>query len=113
MSRTIRRTKEKKRLKSGKSHFVKDYVTDYAMPEGVEAWRGAKTVYLTGKEYDKGYYTFHGDTQRNFGWSNPPYDRKESINAWRNKNKMEIIRFIQNNDHEVVVHKVRCLSWER
>ena len=113
MSRTIRRKGYKKQLKSGRSHFEKDYVTDWVKPEGVEAWGGGKRVPLTGKEYDKAYHAFHGDTKRGYGWGNHIVSRQLSIESWRVQNKAEIIRFIKDNDYEVMPHKPRCLSWDR
>jgi hypothetical protein len=113
MSRTVRRTSYKKQLKSGRSHFVEDYVSDRIKPEGVDAWAGGKRVLLTGKEYEQAYHAFHGDTKRGYGWGNHIISRQISIQSWRIQNKAEIIRFIKDNDYEVMMHNPRCLSWDR
>lgn len=118
MSRTMRRTSDKKRFNSGRSHFVDDYIYDYEEKwEGrdgvVDAWRGKPSKKLTGKEYGRAYHKFHGDTNPGYGWGNYPYSRYHSHQVARAQNKNQIERYKKDPNHEVVICNVRCLSWDR
>lgn len=113
MSRTVRRTKEKKRNKSGSSHFINYYVTDSFLPEGVTHWGGGKKVLLTGKEYSQGYYYFHGDTSRNHCWGNHKVSRVYSHRKWDTTMKEEVLRFMKDPDYEIIVYKLPCIAWDR
>ena len=116
MSRTIRRTRDKRRNKSGRSNFAKDYVFDRVenyLDLTWQSWAGMPLVKLTGKEYDKQFWSFHGDTKPGYGWGNGTYSRKHSEDCLRMLNKQEIIKYLKDSDHEVIPHKPFCLSWER
>lgn len=118
MSRTIRRIKEKNSNKSGRSHFLKDYVVQSA-----EVWHGSKsevtccggTPYqtLTGKEYSKAYHNFHGDSKASKVWSNPHYSKTLSHIKNRMHYKQEISRFVKNNEHDILNKELYCLSYDR
>lgn len=118
MSRTIRRTGDKKRNKSGRSHFVENYITDYpeewfGVKGKVKGWGGLPTIWKEGREYDKGFHKFHGDTKRGYGWSNHTYTRFRFEQRCRMKNKMEIQKWLNDNEYEVFTYQPGCLSWER
>lgn len=118
MSNTIRRTSYKKHNKSGRSHFLADYTSNYLdVYEGVkgevEAWGGKPSVKLTGKAYQQAFHFFHGDTSRGFGWGNHKISRKISHDTLRMELKKEIYRFLKNEEYEVMERRIRCLSWDR
>ena len=113
MSRTIRRTRDKKRNKSGRSNFEHYYVTDCIDDRTINGWGGLKHYTLTGKEFDKKYWKFHGDTTPGYGWSVIKYTRQIFEDSCRMKNKEEIQRFYKDEDYEVFTHNPGCLSWER
>lgn len=122
MSRTIRRTRDKKRNKSGRSHFERDYTFDRECSEEKEffysadlgiSWRSRPLVKLQGKAFSKAYWKFHSDTSRGYGWGNPQYSRFAFEKHCRMKNKGEIVRYYKDENHEVFAHKPACLSWER
>lgn len=109
MSRTIRRTRDKKRNKSGRSNFVETWIT---YRECNIFGRGTgRRIPLTGKEYWKGYWKFYGDSIQR--WGNPPYSRKHFEDKCRIKNKNELNRYLKDNEYEVMMYKPGCLSWER
>ena len=115
MSRTIRRTRDKRRNKSGRSNFVETYIFDRVenyMDLTWESWAGMPKVKLTGKEYDKQFWRFHRDTHNSYGWSNGTYTRKRFENRLRMLNKQEIQKFWKDPDYEVILFKPFCLSWE-
>lgn len=70
MSRTIRRTKEKR---LGRSNKLKSYVFKY-----VPDWNDTIPMYetclafpkqrLEGKEFDEAYWRFHRDSKKYYGW---------------------------------------------
>ena len=116
MSRTIRRTRDKRRNKSGRSHFVKDYVYDRDetyLGLGWQSWAGMPMVKLTGKEYDKQFWKFHADTKPGYGWGNPNYSRKHFEDRLRMLHKQELLKYLKDDEHEVILDKPFCLSWER
>lgn len=108
MARTIRRTKEKRRYKSGSSHLESDYLM---------GWIRMGTAFirapLEGDERIKMYNLFHGDSHSSYGWSNPKYSRYESHMQLRVRYKDEISKYIKNEDYEIPVIRIRCLSWDR
>lgn len=109
MSRTIRRTRDKRRNKSGRSNFDDWCTHDWVHMEGnSRCWVKVK---LEGKAYWKGWWRFHSD--RLTGWGNPKGCRVESNRIARAQNKEEIIRYFKDPDYEVLIRKPRCLSWDR
>ena len=110
MSRTIRRTRDKKRNKSGRSNFVDDWTTEYVYDYGYLGPR--RLVQLEGKAFQKAYWTFHNDTLKHYG-GNHPYARKRYEDKCRMKNKNEIDRYLKDTDYEVITYNPGCLSWER
>jgi hypothetical protein len=116
MSRTIRRTGDKKRNKSGRAHFEHDYTHTYGdsnFESGFYAWGCKRSVKLEGKEFDKAFWKFHRDNHNSYGWSNHTWDRWHYEQRCRMKNKEEIIRFLKDDEYEVIVYQPGCLSWER
>lgn len=118
MCRTIRRIKEKKHNKSGKSHFSKSYTTTYieiwhGSKSDVVSWGGLPCISLEKEQYNKAFHDFHSDTKKNYGWSNPQYSKKLSHITSRMHYKQEISKFFKNNHYEVLEKKLRCLSWDR
>ena len=115
MSRTIRRTGDKKRNKSGKSNFVENYTTTYDetwMPDAPFGWRCAPRVEMQGKEFDKAFHKFHGDTKPNYGWSHHWYTRYRFEQRCRMENKQRIIKYLKDPEYVVVPFQPGCLSWE-
>lgn len=113
MSRTIRRTGDKKRNKSGRSNFVEDYTFDYVENYlDVDAWSGKPKVKLTGDEFHKEYWRFHRDSKAGYGWGNGTYTRKHFEDRLRMQNKLEIQKFMKNENHVVIPVKPHDLSWE-
>lgn len=115
MSRTIRRTGDKKRNKSGRSNFVKDYIYESVeeyMDLSRYSWGGLPKVKLTGKDHDKQFWRFHRDTHNSYGWSNGTYTRKHFEDRLRMLNKQEIIKYMKDPEHVVIPFKPFCLSWE-
>lgn len=115
MSRTIRRTGDKKRNKSGRSNFVKDYI--FERDEGhmngtIDAWCGCPKVKLTGKEYDKQFWRFHRDTHNSYGWNHGTYTRKHFEDRLRMLNKQEIAKYLKDPEHIVIPFMPFDLSWE-
>lgn len=113
MSRTIRRKGEKHHNRSGRSHFILDYITDSELTPGVEAWDGAKTVVMTGQEFWKGFYFFHGCTHRRCGWGNHKDQRQAAEVACRMANKRQMQRWQQDNDYEIFLLDPRDLTRDR
>jgi hypothetical protein len=107
MSRTIRRTKEKR---NGRSHFLASYVTVY-----VDHWNGTVAMHgtwgmfpqvkLEGAEYDEMFHMFHGDTHKHYGWN-----LKGSKGSARAHNRAELQKWIQDNDYEPNMLKLIDLS---
>ena len=118
MSRTIRRTRDKRRNKSGRSHFEKDYTEFY-----VEHWNGPTAMHGTwacfprvkakGHAFNKGYWFFHGDNHNAHGFSNYTYSRKAAEDTCRAKNRQEIIKYYKDEEYEILIHNPACLSWDR
>lgn len=114
MSRTFRRKGDKKRNKSGRSHFEKDYTVDRATsPIASWRYRNLPLISLEGKAFDKGYWKFHRDSGPGYGWGNSNYDRKRSETKCRMDNKQEIARYLKDEEYEVQAYYPGCLSWER
>lgn len=118
MSKTIRRSKEKARNKSGSSHFIKDFVTIRSDSwEGckgtVEAWGGQPLILKSGRRYIKAVYRYHSDGRKLHFWSNPQYGKKLSHIKNRIQYKNKISNYLKNNNYEIIQHKLYCLSWER
>jgi hypothetical protein len=116
MSRTFRRKGDKKRFKSGRSHFEKSYTHDRDAPKdlifcGIRSLRSIKLVPMTCKDFWKGYWKFHGDSIK--CWGNYKYTRQHFENKCRMKNNQEIARFIKNVDYDPLLYKPGCLSYER
>lgn len=115
MSRTIRRTGDKKRNKSGRSNFVEGYIYEHVaeyLDLSRYSWEGMPKVKLTGKEYGKQFWRFHRDTPNSYGWSNRTYTRKRFEDKLRMLHKKEISKFLKDETYEIVPFKPRCLSWE-
>jgi hypothetical protein len=93
MSRTIRRTST-----SGNHKRFED---DYTKSESGER--------LEGKDFDVAYHKFHSDNGLPiFFYENSyEYPIRESSKTHRAQNKTEIMKWLKNQDHEVVFHKVR------
>lgn len=118
MSRTIRRIKEKNTNKSGKSHFLKTYIVQkpdvwQGSKSDITCWGGTPLEKLTGKEYDKAYHWFHGDAKSSKVWSNPAYSKTLTHIKHRMHYKQEVARFLKNDDYDISVKRLDCLSWER
>jgi len=113
MSRTFRRKGDKKRNKSGRSHFEKDYVNDCYDDRSINGWGGLVHYTLTGKAFDKAFWKFHGDSSNAYGWSNPIGSRKAFEAECRMNNKQEIARYLKDDEYEIQVYYPSCLSWER
>lgn len=113
MSKTFRRKGDKKRNKSGRSHFIRNYVTDCYDDRSINGWGGLVHYTLTGKAFDKGYWKFHGDTNPGYGWGNSSYDRERFEAECRMNNKQEIARYLKDDEYEIQLHNPGCLSWER
>lgn len=116
MARTVRRTRDKKRNKSGRSHFERDYThrkPRSERPNGFYAWGSYATIKLEGKEFDQAYWLFHRDHDGGYGWGNHKFDRWHYENRCRMKNKEEIIRYYKDEDYEVFAHQPGNLAWER
>jgi hypothetical protein len=110
MSRTIRRTRGKRRNKSGRSSFENDYTFDRIHYGHWGYYAPSKNVKLEGKEFDKAYWKFHGDSNK-AQWSYFKSWRVSAEKKCRAKNKEEIVRYYQNVNYEVMLHKPECLSW--
>jgi hypothetical protein len=106
MSRTIRRTRDKRRNDSGRSHFDHHWTHDWV--RFGSTW---KSVKLEGKEFDKAYWRFHSDRVKR-GWSYSKTLRAMFEKTTRAQNRQELVRYYQNSDYEVMTHKTACLSWE-
>ena len=113
MSRTLRRTGDKKRNKSGRSNFEHDYVTDCYDDHNINGWGGLIHYTLAGKAFSKGYWKFHRDSRPGYGWGNSNYDRKRFETKCRMDNKQEIARYLKDEEYEVQAYYPGCLSWER
>jgi hypothetical protein len=98
MSRTIRRKGEKR---IGRSSNIKRYLT--TIPD---EWNGNSgrhdtvwafpRIWKTGKELDEGYWRFHRDSKKYYGW----YAVKGGKNSARAHNEHELVRHLQNPDYE-------------
>jgi hypothetical protein len=97
VSRTIRRTKEKRQ---GRSNNERTWLT--TIPD---EWNGNigqhgtvhsfPTVWKVGKEFDQGYWLFHRDSSKYFGW-NMVKGGKQSARA---HNERELVRALTDPDH--------------
>jgi hypothetical protein len=111
MSRTIRRTRDKKRNKSGRSHFENSYTYDWLHTGPINSiWLKVK---MEGKAFEKAYWKFHGDRHNSYGFSNSTWSRFDAETSCRMKNKTEIIRYYKNEEYDVFAYNPRCLSWDR
>lgn len=116
MSRTIRRTGDKKRNKSGGSHFETDYTHTYDESDrysDVGAWRAKPRIKMEGHEYFAQYHKFHGCTCRGYGWGNHTYSRWYAERQCRSVNKREIVRWLADDMYEIFTHNPPCLSYDR
>lgn len=97
MSRTIRRTKEKR---LGRSNYVERYLT--TIPDewnGVQPMHGTvgsfPRIWLTGKDRVESYWRFHRDSKKFYGWQLMK-GGKHSACA---HNEHELIKAIKDADH--------------
>lgn len=111
MSRTIRRTRDKRRNKSGSSNFETNWTHDWTRPEGT-TWHFPWTrVLREGKDFDKAWWRFHSDW--NIPWGNGKGLRLDAEGQCRMNNKLELARYLKDNEYEVFTYEPRCLSWDR
>ena len=114
MSRTFRRKGDKKRNKSGRSHFEKRFTVDHVEPPVPgRRYGNLPLISLEGKAFDKAFWKFHGDSSNAYGWSNPIGSRKAFEAECRMNNKQEIARYLKDDEYEIQFHNPGCLSWER
>lgn len=97
MSRTIRRTKEKR---LGRSSNVRTYLT--TIPEewnGVQGMHGTvgafPHIWKDAKGKIEGYWRFHRDSQKFYGWQL----LKGGKHSARAHNEYELIKALNNVDH--------------
>jgi hypothetical protein len=105
-----------KQNKSGRSSFANSFVTTRAdqwegTKSAVVCYAGCPSIPLTGKEYDKAYYWFHGDN--GVTWGNSKFSRQQSHAIARMNNKKELWLYENNPEYEVMPQFPHCLSWER
>ena len=92
MSRTIRRIKSK----DHHSYFFSDYI-DGELDE---------------KSFDVVFWRYHRDSKKYYGWVCGKEFFAEAEATARAKNKQEIVRYMKNEDYEVVNHFPRDVSWD-
>jgi hypothetical protein len=111
MSRTIRRTRDKRRNKSGCSNFDTSWTFDWVHPEHLELHGCWVRVKLEGKAYEKAWWRFHSDW--NTTWGNGKGSRVDAEGQCRMKNKLELARYSKDDEYEIQLYEPRCLSWDR
>jgi hypothetical protein len=98
MSRTIRRTRSKKNY----SNFEKDYTfkRDYENHKELSGWCAIPKVKLEGREYQKAWHKFHGDTQKNYGWTEGKVYHDIAKTS-----------YLKNDEYDIINHEEPDTSW--